>query len=183
MGPAFRVSTSRSSSRSSAARRATAPAPASASSSRARSPRPTVGRSTSSRSPARARRSSSSCLSDRDMPLCLAQGHVRKSLGAEALHAELAGEPERALAVLRAVPGVDVPVRQLPFQLVGLDDALGGLVVALLLVLDLDQAAPVDPFRQRCDQALLGPGRMRLGGLREVELAERLLELRPDAIE
>src|SRR5207244_4199513 len=86
-------------------------------------------------------------------------------------------EPERPLALLRAIPGVDVPVRELALELVRLDDALGGFLLALLLVLDLDEAPLVDPARQRGDQALLGAARVWLRRLRELELAECLLEL------
>src|SRR5436190_4217470 len=45
-------------------------------------------------------------------------------------------EPERPLAVARPVPRVDVPVRQLPAERVGLDEPRRGLGVGLLLVLN-----------------------------------------------
>ena len=52
-----------------------------------------------------------------------------------------------------------------------------GLLLALLPVLDLDQLAALDRVAQRRDQRLLGLVGCGRRGLRELELAERLLEL------
>ena len=51
-----------------------------------------------------------------------------------------------------------------------------------LQVLELDEPPAVDRAGQRRDEVLLGAG-LRRRGLREVELAERLLELRAHAVE
>ena len=53
-------------------------------------------------------------------------------------------EPERALAVARAVPRVDVPVRQLALERVRLDQVRRRLLLALLQVLDLDEPPLAD---------------------------------------
>ena len=50
-------------------------------------------------------------------------------------------EPERALRVARAIPGVHVPVGQLPLDHVRLDEPRRERLLALLLVLDLDERA------------------------------------------
>src|SRR5690349_11329557 len=65
----------------------------------------------------------------------------RLELLARHLRAPHPVEPERAGAVARPVPGVDVPVRQLSLQRVRLDEAGRGLRVGFLLVLDLDELA------------------------------------------
>src|SRR5207244_7366438 len=90
-------------------------------------------------------------------------------------------ETECALAVARAVPRVDVPVRKLALEVVRLDEPLRPRLLALLLVLDLDEVVVVDRVRERRDQLLLLGRDLRLGRLRQLELAERLLELAPHA--
>src|SRR5205085_5613723 len=90
-------------------------------------------------------------------------------------------EAERPLTVARAVPRVDVPVRKLAFEVVRLDEALRPRLLALLLVLDLDETVLVDRVREGRDQPLLLGLDLRLGCLRQLELAERLFELAPHA--
>src|SRR5262245_63009471 len=92
-------------------------------------------------------------------------------------------EPERALRVSRAVPRVDVPVRKLALDHVRLDEPRRECVLALLLVLDLDDAVLADALAEGRDELLLGPRGAGLRGLAEVELAARPLELLPDALE
>ena len=86
-------------------------------------------------------------------------------------------EPEAALAVAGAIPGVDVPERQAPLEEVRLDGALRPGFLSFLLVLDLDEALPADCGRERLDQSRLRADEVRLGRLPELELPERLLEL------
>src|SRR5207247_11169185 len=57
------------------------------------------------------------------------------------------------------------------------------LVLALLEVVDLDEPALVRAAAQGGDEVLLRALDVRLRRLRELELAERLLELRPHALE
>src|SRR5207244_5598851 len=90
-------------------------------------------------------------------------------------------EAERPLALARAVPGVYVPMRELTLEVVRLDQALRPGLLALLLVLDLDEPVLVDRVREGRDQPLLLRGDLGLGGLGELELAEGLLELPPHA--
>src|SRR5262249_30128521 len=99
------------------------------------------------------------------------------------LRAAHAIEPEAALRVARAIPRVYAPVRQLALERIRLDDAPRPRLLALLLVLDFDEAALADPLRERCDEVRFGVAGARLGRLCELELAERLLELLADAVE
>src|SRR5204862_7405546 len=92
-------------------------------------------------------------------------------------------EPERTLPVARAIPRVDVPVGQPPLDRIRLDEMLRRRLLAFLEVVDLGQPALADPLGQRRDQVLLRLADMRRRRLCEVELAERLFELRPDAVE
>ena len=57
------------------------------------------------------------------------------------------------------------------------------LLLALLQVVDLDQAPFAQAAAERADEVLLGPLHVRLGRLRELELAEGLLELGAHAVE
>src|SRR5581483_11523748 len=91
-------------------------------------------------------------------------------------------EPERALAVRRAVVRVHVPVRKRALERVRLDDPRRRLCVDLLLILDLDEAVLVATAGERRDEVLLGAVR-GVGALRELELAERLLQLAADLVE
>ena len=72
-------------------------------------------------------------------------------------------------------------MRELALEVVGLHQALRPGLLALLLVLDLDEPVFVDGVREGRDQPLLLGGDLRLGRLRQLELAERLLELAPHA--
>src|SRR5438094_2667930 len=92
-------------------------------------------------------------------------------------------EPEAALSVARAVPCMDPPVRQLALERVRFDDSLRPGLLALLLVLDLDQPALADPLGEGGNEIGLGVGDLRVRRLRQLELAEGLLELPTDAIE
>src|SRR5438874_1329381 len=89
----------------------------------------------------------------------------------------------RSPPVPRAVPCVDVPVRQPALERVRLDKVRRGLLLALLQVVDLDQATLVGAAAQGRDEILLGALDVGLGGLDELELAEGLLELRTDALQ
>src|SRR5207253_9638029 len=68
---------------------------------------------------------------------------------AQELRAAHPVEPEGALAVARAVPGVHVPVRHRALERVCLDEPRGRLGVDLLLILDLDEPPLADAPRQR----------------------------------
>jgi hypothetical protein len=92
-------------------------------------------------------------------------------------------EPERALAVARAVPRVHVPVGQLALERVRLDEVRRDLLLAALQVVDLHQAPLAQAAAERADEVLLGPLHVRLGRLCELELAEGLLELGAHAVE
>src|SRR5581483_12099220 len=92
-------------------------------------------------------------------------------------------EAEAPLVVAGAVPGVHVPVRETALDRVRLDDVDGGDALLLLQILDLDEPAAADRVRQGRDEALgrlVGAG---LGGLRQLELPEGLLELLAYAVE
>src|ERR671939_1959943 len=89
-------------------------------------------------------------------------------------------EAEGPLALARAVPGVHVPVRELALEVVRLDEALRPGLLALLLILDLDEAVLADRVREGRDQPLFLVLDLGLGRLGQLELAERLLELAPN---
>ena len=72
---------------------------------------------------------------------------------------------------------------QLPLERIRLDDPLGPRLLAFLLVLDLDQVTLADAFRERGDEVGFRVTGAWFGRLRELELAERLLELLADAVE
>src|SRR5262245_30655648 len=86
-------------------------------------------------------------------------------------------EPERPCPVARPVPRVDIPVRQLPFERVRLDEAGRRCRIGLLLVLDLDDLSLSHAAREGRDEVDLLGRDLRLGSLRELELPKRLLEL------
>src|SRR5262249_5228180 len=92
-------------------------------------------------------------------------------------------EPERALAVARAVPRVHVPVRQPPFERVRLAEGRPDLLFAFLQVVDLDEAPLAQAAAERADEVLLGALHLRLRRLLQLELAEGLLEFRAHAVE
>src|SRR5207247_6158045 len=85
-------------------------------------------------------------------------------------------EPEAAFGLARAVPRVHAPVRQFAFERVRLHDPRRPGLLAFLLVLDLNETPLADAFRERRDEVGLGVAARRRR-LRELELAERLLEL------
>src|SRR6185503_13068903 len=101
----------------------------------------------------------------------------------EQLRAPHPVEAEALLGVAVAIPRVDVPVRERALELVRLDRPRRRLALALLQVLDLDEAVGRDRVGEEHDQALLLRPLVRRRGLRELELAERLLELPADAVE
>src|SRR6266542_2280716 len=86
-------------------------------------------------------------------------------------------EPEAALAVARPIPRVDVPEGQSALEEVRLDGAFRPGLLALLLVLDLDEAVLADRGGERLDECGFLAVEMRLARLGEVELAEGLHEL------
>src|SRR5438445_4608 len=92
-------------------------------------------------------------------------------------------EPEAPLGVARAVPRMNLPVWELALERVRLDEALRPGLLALLLVLDLDDPAVADRSAERRHELFLLGADMRLRGLRELELSEGLLELPPDTVE
>ena len=73
-------------------------------------------------------------------------------------------------------------MREAALDRVRLDRARHDLLLLGLQVLDLDELVLVDRLRELVDEILLGAD-VRRGCLREVERAERLLELRADAVE
>src|SRR4051812_28350286 len=75
------------------------------------------------------------------------------------------------------------PVRELAFERVGLDRPLRPGLLALLLILNLDEAPLPDPLGERGDEVGLGLARAGLWCLAELELPERLLELVAHAVE
>src|SRR5205085_1959660 len=79
-------------------------------------------------------------------------------------------EPKRALTVAGSVPGVHVPVGEAPLHRVGLDQVLRGRLLALLEIVELDQAALADSLRQCRDETLFVLADVRLGRLRQIEL-------------
>src|SRR5206468_10967122 len=79
-------------------------------------------------------------------------------------------EPERTLGVARAVPRVDVPVRKPALERVRLDEVGRDLLLALLQVVDLDEAPLVRAVAERGDEVLLGARHLRLRRLGELEL-------------
>src|SRR5204862_739594 len=92
-------------------------------------------------------------------------------------------EPERALGVPRPVPRVHVPVRQPPLERVRLDEVRRDLLLALFQVVDLDEAPLPETVGPPADEVLLGSLHLRLRRLRQLELAECLLELRAGALQ
>ena len=92
-------------------------------------------------------------------------------------------EPEGALAVGGAVPGVDQPVREDALEGVRLDQALRRRLLTLLQIVDRDHAPLLDRVRERRDQLLLVVPGSRLGRLMILELAERLRELLAHPVE
>ena len=78
---------------------------------------------------------------------------------------------------------MDVPVRETALERVRLDEVCGDLVLAFLEVVDLDEPALAAPAAQGRDEILLGALDVWLRRLDELELAERLLELRADALQ
>ena len=78
---------------------------------------------------------------------------------------------------------MDAPVGKLPLERVRLDDPLRPRLLALLLVLDLDEALLADSFGERRDEVGLRLFGVRIGRLLKLELAERLLELLAHAVE
>ena len=75
------------------------------------------------------------------------------------------------------------PVRQLSLERIRLDHPLRPGLLALLLVLDLDEPALTDALGQGGDEVRLGVDDLRVGSLRERELSEGLLQLLAHAIE
>ena len=114
-----------------------------------------------------------------------ALGHARTALErlAERLGLADAVDPERALAVARAIPRVAEPVAAHAAQVVRLDDAaldgvgLGGAV------LDLDELAAAHGRRQHGQHVLVERRRLRRRGAAHVVAPERGLELRAHVVE
>src|SRR2546423_14731023 len=78
---------------------------------------------------------------------------------------------------------MDDTERQPSLERVRLDEVRRGLLFAFLEVVDLDETALVGATAERGDEVLLGALDVRLGRLDELELAEGLLELRPNALQ